>query len=222
MPRNYYMPQDDSGKAALLEHLAARLPTYAQTLAIDPEDLAAVQADALVMRYTVAARMAIEAHARQWTAFRNLIRDGGESSGSFPQTLTLPAPVPAVPPGVVPRLAALVARLKTARHYNEAIGQDLRLIGAEQSAASGAWKPDLVIASRSGYPVLQWTKGQADALELWVDRGDGQGFAFLTIATDSRYTDRSPAAGGNCTYKAVYRLRDAQVGQWSNLVSLDA
>ena len=56
-----------------------------------------------------------------------------------------------------------------------------------------------------------------------MDRGDGKGFVFLTIDTTPGYTDTTPlpATLTKWTYKAVYRVGDAQVGQWSAPVSIN-
>ena len=44
MPKNYYLPSDDSGKAELLEHLAARLPIHAAALELSPDDITQLKA----------------------------------------------------------------------------------------------------------------------------------------------------------------------------------
>ena len=154
MAKSYYLPKDDSGKAELLEHLAARLPVYADVLEISPADITSLQADAAAFRYTLGAFNAIQANSRLWTAFKTIQRDGGTGSTAFPHAPNLPAPVPAVPLGIIPRLTALVSRLKTARNYTEAIGQDLKIVGAEQTVDSSAWKPILDLATEAGHPII--------------------------------------------------------------------
>ena len=51
MPKSYYLPTDDSGKIEVLEMLAAKLPAYKDVLYISTEEIEAVQADAIAMRY---------------------------------------------------------------------------------------------------------------------------------------------------------------------------
>ena len=222
MAKNYYLPRDDSGKAQLLEHLARRLPAYAETLEVSAADIASLQADAEAFRHAIASTDSIQANARQWTAYKNLQRDGGVRVNPRPQLPHLPVPARDVAPGIVPRLIALVSRLKTARNYNEAIGRDLQIIGAEQTVDTGDWKPALDLGIKAGHPVIKWPKGDADAIEIWADRDDGQGFRLATITSGTDYTDTStrPASGAVWKYKAIYRLRDAQVGQWSGVVSV--
>lgn len=222
MAKSYYMPKDDNGKVALLDLLATRLPIYAEALEISLADIASLQADAAALRYTINAFNVIQGNARLWTAFKNLQRDGGAGSGAFPPGANLPAQVPTVPPGIVPRVTALIARIKTARHYTEAIGQDLSIVGSTQIVDPDGWKPIIDIAVKAGRPVIQWTKGDADSIEIWADRGDDKGLAFHTITTDPAYTDASPAPAGSALwkYKAIYRLRDEQVGNWSDVISV--
>lgn len=139
-----------------------------------------------------------------------------------PQLPHLPVPARDVAPGIVPRLIALVSRLKTAHQYNEAIGHDLQIIGPEQRVTPDDWKPVLDTRSVAGQPVIKWPKGDADAIEIWADRDDGQGFRLATITSGTDYTDTStrPASGAVWKYKAIYRLRDTQVGEWSGEVNV--
>jgi hypothetical protein len=153
MAKNYYLPRDDSGKAQLLEHLARRLPAYAETLEVSAADIASLQADAEAFRHAIASTDSIQANARQWTAYKNLQRDGGVRVNPRPQLPHLPVPARDVAPGIVPRLIALVSRLKTAHQYNEAIGHDLQIIGPEQrvtpTTGSPSWTPAAWPANRS-------------------------------------------------------------------------
>jgi hypothetical protein len=54
------------------------------------------------------------------------------------------------------------------------------------------WKPSLNIQIKAAHPVILWTKGNASAIEIWVDRNDGNGFVFLTINTEPNTTDTTP------------------------------
>lgn len=222
MAKTYYMPKDDNGKVALLDLLATRLPIYADALEISPADIASLQADAAAFRYTINAYNVIQGNARLWTAFKNLQRDGGAGTGAFPPAANLSAPVPTVQPGIIPRVTALIARIKTARNYTEAIGQDLSIVGSTQVVDPDGWKPIIDIAIKAGRPVIQWTKGDADSIEIWADRGDDKGLSFHTITTDPAYIDANPAPSTSALwkYKAIYRLRDAQVGSWSDVISV--
>jgi len=63
-----------------------------------------------------------------------------------------------------------------------------------------------------------WLSG----LEIHVDRGDGHGDLLLTVDTTPNYVDPQPfpTAKAVWSYKAIYRADDAEVGQWSQAVSV--
>ena len=223
MPANSYMPNTDSGKADLLDHLAATLPRYAAVLDVSDADLTSLKTDADAFRYTQHAQVDVQAYDQHWTAYKNQLRDGGSGTADWPVALALAVPIPpAVSPGIIPRLSALVAHLKTHKNYTPAIGQDLWLIRSVQVVDPNTWKPALSIQNKAGHPIIVWTKGQAAALEIWVDRGDGNNFVFLTINTEPNTTDTTPlpATSAAWKYKAIYRLHDEQVGQWSDVISV--
>lgn len=59
-------------------------------------------------------------------------------------------------------------------------------------------------------------------LEIHVDRGDGHGFVLLTYDTTPDYLDTTPfpATAAVWKYKAIFRVGDQRVGQWSDVVSI--
>jgi len=220
-----YMPSDDSGKADLLDHLAATLPRYTEVLGIADAVIQTLRADAAAFRYVLHATDDMQSYAQHLTALKNLLRDGGPGAGDWPIPPALPEPIPApVPPGIIDRLSALVAHIKTLTNYTPAIGQDLWIIGAAKVVDPSTWKPVLGTQNKAGHPIITWTKGKASALEIWVDRNDGNGFVLLTISTQPNTADNAPlpAPGTSAVwkYKAIYRYHDEQVGQWSDVISI--
>ncbi|HMW53849.1 MAG TPA: hypothetical protein PK229_04325 [Rhodocyclaceae bacterium] len=224
MPKNYYLPTDDAGKAELLEHLAARLPFYAEQLNVSTGELSSLNADASAYRYTMTMNNQAQHSAKNWVAFKNQLRDGGANgNGSFPPISLAGGAAPeAVAPGIIPRLTTFVTRLKTAPNYTEAIGQDLGLIGTVRVVDPSVWQPAIATHTEAGRPVLAWSKGGADALEIWVERTPQGGFVALDISTDTRYQDDepTPATPAVWRYKAIFRLKDEPVGNWSDVASV--
>jgi len=223
MTTNSFMPNTDGGKADLLDHVASTLPHYAALLAVTNEDLASFQADALAFRYTLKSLTDMQAYSHHWTEFKNLLRDGGAGSADWVVAPMLLEPMPAaVSPGIIPRFSTLVAHLKSHKNYTSAIGLDLGLIGSTTVEDPSTWKPILTAQNKAGHPIIAWTKGAAAAIEIWVDRGDGAGFTFLTINTEPNTNDSQPlpATSAVWKYKAIYRLHDEQVGQWSDVLSI--
>ena len=223
MTSNSYMPSTDSGKADLLDHVATTLPHYVTVLEVTNDDLASLQADALVFRYALKSLADMQAYAHHWTEYKNLLRDGGAGSANWVTQPMLVEPMPpAVSPGIIPRFSTYVAHLKSHKNYTSAIGLDLGLIASNSVVDPSIWKPILTVQNKAGHPIIAWTKGSAAAIEIWVDRGDGNGFNFLTINTEPNTYDNYalPSSSALWKYKAIYRLHDEQVGQWSDVLSI--
>ncbi len=223
MAKAYYLPPDDEGKDTLLTNIAGTIGGYQTTVGLDAGVVASTQADAAFFHYARLASQQVAAFAQQWTAYKNSARNGtGANLGPVPVPPVLGTPPAAVPPGIFKRLAALVVRIKAHPGYTEAIGQDLDIIGAEQTLDTTNAKPVIELELAAGHPNVLWPKGGFDAVEIWVDRGSGS--VFLTIDTIPDYLDTAPlpAPGQSAVwkYKAIYRLNDVQVGQWSDVVSI--
>ena len=224
MPKSHYLPNDDNGKAAWLNNLSGKLPTYQAALGLTAADVASVTADAAFFTYALNAQIQIAAYSQQWTAYKNSARNGNAPAlGAIPPAPVLPTPAPAmVAPGIFGRATALVARIKTAPGYTDSIGQALQLIGADQTVDVNSLKPVLTAELDAGAVDIGWIKQGMDALELWVNRGTG--FVFLAVDSIPDYTDTAPmpAAGQSALwqYKGIYLQADQRVGQWSDVVSL--
>lgn len=220
----YFLPSDDAGKADALDHFAAKLPSYAAQFGISDAEVAQVQADAAAFRHELQAVQLASAYSQHRTNHKNLVRDGGADNIEPPPPLALPPAPPPVPAGVIPRFKAVAQRIKKHPKYTPAIGKDLGIVGSEKVVDPGTWKPILGSGLQAGHPAIAWTKGDADALEIHVDRGDGQGFRFLAIDIKPDYLDNAPlpppGTGAAWKYKAVYLLDDQQVGQWSDVLTV--
>jgi hypothetical protein len=97
-------------------------------------------------------------------------RHAGSAAAPGPHRAPPPGhdPAPAVvAPGIIGRAKALVARIKVAPGYTEAIGQALRVIGAEQTVDVSTLKPVITAAPNAGRVVIGWTKQGMDGLEIW-------------------------------------------------------
>ena len=224
MPKSYYLPSDDNGKAGWLNNLASKLPTYQAALGLTAGDVTATAADAAFFAYCLNAQTQVAAYAQQWTTYKNSARNGNTPAlGIIPPAPALPTPAPAmVAPGIFGRATAIVARIKVAPGYTDSIGQALQLIGADQTVDVTTMKPALDVALDAGQVDINWTKQGMDGIEIQVDRGTG--FVFLAIDTIPNYTDTAPmpAAGQSALwkYKAIYIQADQRVGQWSDVVSI--
>ena len=135
----------------------------------------------------------------------------------------------AVALGALTRIFALVQVIKNSGKSTVEIDHDLQIVG---SVAAGpdlsAIQPVLTAKVVGAHVAIGWGwQGNAawlSSCEILVDRADGKGFNLLTIDTTPNYADTQPfpAAKAIWTYKAIYRQGDAQVGVWSQTVSMTA
>lgn len=166
--------------------------------------------------------------AQQWTALKNLVRNGDVTSeGINPGAPTLPAPVPTVAFGVEKRFRALVRQIKASANYNASIGEALGIEAAHRTAPDmSSLHPEISAFISGNHVTLKWGWGGygvwLDMCELHVDRGDGQGYRLLAYDTTPCFTDTAPFpdAPARWKYKAVYRVGDGRVGQWSREISI--
>ena len=211
-----------------MQNFATNLPGYATVLNISGGQASAQLADSAYFDYTLKCQGIMIASGQQWTAWKGLIRDGGTPPATgMPVLPTLPVTVTAVEPGIEARFRALVQLSKANPNYNPAIGEALGIEGAEHTGPDLTTvqpKIDAIINGNQVNVKWGWAGNSAylDLCEIQVDRGDGQGFKLLTYDSTPNYTDTQPfpATPTKWTYKAIYRVDDAQVGIWSLPVSI--
>ncbi|MEK7310230.1 MAG: hypothetical protein AAB038_05375 [Planctomycetota bacterium] len=221
-----FISKSDPGKAVLLKNLALKLPGYAAVLGLTPAEVASVQADAAMFKHILDRQESYKTFNQGNTAYKNTLRDGplGAPLGPLPVFPTLPVAPIVVSAGIFPRIRKLIGRIKATPTYNEGMGEDLGIVGDEQVIDVLNLKPVLKSRLDAGRPMIIWFKGSADSIEIYVDRKDGAGFVFLAIDTYPDYIDKFPMPEGLeavvWDYKAVYRISDKHVGQFSDVISV--
>ena len=226
MAKQYFLPNSADGKAAAFEQFRDNIAPYTATFGLAAADLTQQAADAAYFRDALNFATTMSAAGPQWTAWKGILLTG--TVGSEP---AIPAKragfPPAVPPGILTRFLLLVNVIKNHKSYTVPIGQILGLEGAQQTGPDlTTIQPVIDAAITGGHVAIGWgwagNSAYLDLLEIQVDRGDGKGFNLLTYDTTPGYNDTAPfpAAPVKWTYKAIYRVGDAQVGVWSNPVTI--
>jgi len=226
VPNISSIPRDDAGKLALLQHLNAKLPFYAPILEVSAEELAQLRACTEWFELIISAQDSAYKYTDALFACKRVLREGPKST-----TITLPPP-PVIPPLPVSEpcadifgfLSDLITRVKQHKNYIEAIGQVLGINALPPvDLAYSTLRPVLTVNFQGGHPLLSWKSNRADALELEADHGTGQ-FRLLTIKMLPGYLDKNPLPPlGSIAlwkYRAIYRIRDEQVGQWSEVLDV--
>jgi hypothetical protein len=223
-----YFPRPESEQATYLRNYANKLPKHGPTCGITADEITLTLKELESLIYVLATwNPAIQNDAQQATAFKKALATGTGPIADYPAAASFASPPPVVAPGVLTRLFNQVARIKLAPGYTEAIGQSLNIIGAQATGPDLTTLQPLITAALSGSTVkITWGWGGnstfLDLCELQVDRADGKGYTLLAMDSTPNYEDTTPlpAAPTKWTYKAIYRVGDHQVGQWSAEVSV--
>src|SRR5207245_2485967 len=95
--------------------------------------------------------------ALHWTAYKNNARNG-DTLGAMPAALA--APPAAVLADRFGRVSALAARIKKHPGCSEVMGEDLGIIGAEQTLDPSILKPSLGPTLQAGRSNVGWTNSE--------------------------------------------------------------
>jgi hypothetical protein len=226
--KSSYVQANDNAFAAQLITFKDEIPSYATVLKLTADQVSGQAADADYFDYSLKCQGILQNAATQATGWKDILRDGGSPPPTgAPVAPVLPAAVPAVAPGIEARFRALVKSIKASPAYNAAMGQALGIEGSQQTPPDLTTIQPEIDACINGVNVnIDWGWGGyasfLDMLHLQVDRGDGKGFVDLCYDTTPGYTDTTPlpSVPAKWTYRAIYRVNDANVGLWSKPVSL--
>lgn len=219
------MPSTDEGKVTWLNNFSQKLPDHAATLGINPEQISAVQNDAAMFSYIVNLVNGFRNGLSERVGYKDILKNGADGAplSTVPVFNNTPAPA-IVPAGIFKRIGKLVQNIKSNPNYNDSIGGNLGIIGAGQDREVLDMKPVLKVRLDAGKPTIIWKKGKADSLDIYVDRGENKGFAYLANDSSPDFTDTSALNGTDkiveWKYKAIYRIKDEQVGSFSDEVSV--
>jgi hypothetical protein len=223
MTNSGYMPTTDAGRVLWFNNFSLKFGTYATSLGFSAAEVTAVNNDAAMLAFLVLLAEIYTNAKKQRVDYKNLIKDGpiGTPGGPVPVAPVTGAVPTVVAPGILPRMALLVQRIKTSPAYTDAIGQDLGIVATSVVALDTINEKPVIKLVKKGIQVeVQWTKGKADGVRIEVDRGTGT-WQFLAVDTVPHYTDTAPiTAAATWQYRAMYLVNDEMVGQWSDVASI--
>ncbi len=223
MAKSYFLPPSESGKRAWLNNFAGKISKYAALVGVTPAEVTQLAADALFFNFVCDAHNQHTKTTRDWTSYKQQAAHGN-ALGDVPVTPDLGTPPPTVPPDIFGRATRMAVRIKKHPACTASMAQDLGIVGAEQVIDPNSQKPVLTLSLWAGHPHISCPKAGVDSLEVLVDRGDGKGLLQLCIITIFEFTDNTPlpAPGASAAwkYKAIYRVNDAQVGEWSDVATI--
>ncbi len=210
MANQPYFPSSEAERIVWLSNFRTKLPLHATTLGIATTEVTATIADIDFYVWLLQTwNPAVQNDALEATAYKVLI---GTGSG----TVLVPLPTAAVftqppavrLPGVLPRLFMLVQRIKLSTGYNEAIGQDLDIIGSQDSSTHPV--PEFTAISERGSHTerakISFTKYGHDgvAIEGRINNG---AWSALGIAMLKPWYDERELLVNEVAEIREYRLR---------------
>lgn len=220
-----YVKVKDLEFVSQLDNFNDKLPSYQATFGLTAGEVTAADADRQYMAFVAIVNNQAGTFSEDWTKFKDLARKGkgGTVIGPFPVPPALTTPPATVLPNIEKRFRDLAQRMKKHASYTTAIGEDLQIEAPDEVTDPNTAKPAIKLRLTGGQVEVMWTKLSMQAIEIHVSRNGGA-FEFLTIDTFPHYTDTAPMPPAGQSqiwkYKAIYRLNDARVGQWSDEVSI--
>ncbi len=230
MAKDYYLPEDDPGKVIWLTTFNQKInqpdpggvfPTLGEALHLTAAEVAQTGADAAMFAFCIANQDSFKNEKEERTMYKNLLRSGTEGVAMDPYPTSPAVAVPAVvPQGVFKRIPGLVGRMKKSAAYSPAIGEDIGIIGDEQTFDPDELKPVITAKVQGSKVLIGWAKGFAEMIRLFVDRGTGYTWMATDGEPDYYDTVAKPAEAATWKYKAIYEIDGEEAGQFSDEVQV--
>ena len=171
MPKTDFIKNRDTDFSAQLTLFKLNIGGYATALGLTPAQVTTQAADADYFAYALAVQHVCSNCSEQWTAWKDLMRDGGDP-GTAPATGVFPTAVPAVAPGIERRFRDLVRQAKAHANFTPPIGQALGIEGPVQTGPDfSTFKPVLTLRISGGQSLVGWGwQGQSAFLDLMGTR----------------------------------------------------
>ena len=228
MRRQIYFPGRIGEQPNWLLNLANKLTIYGPSLSIPNPELNACMDDAKWCAYLLGLWLeAVRAFSPATTDKVNEALMGTGNTVITLPTFTAPAlPAGASPqnPGVLARIFAMVARIKKDPAYDEAMGTDLGIVGAEETVhAVPKFTTSVQRIGAMEVVRLGFYKYAHDGVYM-ESRRNGGAWEMLGIDTESPYTDErpllNPAAPEVREYRMCFWDKGTPNGDWTDVAKV--
>ncbi|MDA1015148.1 MAG: hypothetical protein O3A00_11935 [Planctomycetota bacterium] len=202
MAKQDYIPNPDAGLVAWHDNFNTQVAALAATFGLVAADTAAVAATNTDLHAKFNTSQAAKATAQAKNTEKSAAFAAGISSSR-----------------------ALAKRIKTHPAYTAAFGQQLGIIGPEDTTDLTQAKPThKLLAVTPGSVTIGFNKSVSSGVRLLSKRGAETAFTFLAIDTESPYIDtRANLVVGvpeSRQYQAQYLIGDEPVGNLSNALNV--
>ena len=122
-------------------------------------------------------------------------------------------------------LTARINSMKANSNYTPAIGEDMRIVGDEQTFNPDELQPIIKEGVHTaGGTVVKWSKGFADGINFYLDKRDGQGFLPHGTDMEPDWLLTVPLPEGKnaiiVDLLGVYIIGDEEVGKKSEAIQI--
>lgn len=223
-----YIPSPDLDFGTWLNTFANQASSLAIKYSIPAGMITQVKSDALMWGFIMSNSDTVTKFGTSFTSFKRNQRDGALGGAVVPFPIApIFAGIPTTVANGIERRARNLAGLFKANKsiYNDTDGKAMGIMGEDPPQTTtdmDAMQPVIQVLMSGGKVVVKWKKGKADSINIYVDRGDGQ---YIYLANDAQpdYTDNAalPAGATAWTYRAIYVVKDTEVGQFSEAVGIN-
>ena len=167
MSKSFYLPPGDKERAPWVENFNIEFQAVAATLGFTPAEMAEMANMATAYAFVITTMNIFKSEFHEWTSYKDLLSDApiGSHLGPFPSLPTMP-PIPvAVPAGIFKSIAKVVQRIKNHPNYDESMGRNLGIIGAEKVVDFDKVKPVITVRKVAATGItLDFVKGGMDGV----------------------------------------------------------
>ena len=225
MPNAQFFPSGDAELVQWYNNFKTKLPIYAASVGITDDELDAVVADYAMLAFCIGQVVIFAQEAKERVAYKDTFKNGplGVAMPAVPVVPTVPPPVELPPPGILPRLRAVVKRIKAAPRYTDAMGRDLGIIAPAPAPVTA--KPAGGVTAVSGSVVqIKFVKNGFPGVSIESRRGSETAWTSLGIAITSPFADTRPPLVVGAPEVRTYRMRyvraNLAVGQDSDTLTV--
>jgi hypothetical protein len=222
-----YLPKSERDLVIWLDAFSGKLPGYQAPFGLTAAEIAAVQDDHVWMAWSVLQVEVFKNELSQRVVFKDNIIDGpaGSLAEPVPSVGFQQTPAPrVVPPGIVPRLRALLQRLKQHPAYTESIGEDLGIIPGPTGARTVLKPMGEALALPHGQVKVNFVKNGFPGVLVECQQAGDTDWTVLGLRVRSGCVVDHPPAEPGQPQRLHFRLRysdgDTPMGDYSDLFTV--
>lgn len=224
-----YFPSNESAQIPWCINYSTKIAIHGPVCGLAAGEITAIQADLAYYRWVIETwHPMIKADGEEATAYKKLIARGGTPGASAVAAptgtvFTGPLAPPAlVAPGALTRLFDQVDRVKASGGFKanpEVIGQDLKIIGAEDTSEHLVPEFKLKVEQGASSQRVRIDFTKFGHKGVWIEgRRNGGAWEFVAVDSEKPYVDERPLLVAGTAETREFRLRfwdDGPNGDWS-------